>query len=111
MSHHTEPGVFAAGLHSRFGGGASFAQVGFYNDLNSSVGFISYIFMFMFIYDIFLFRLKGLCDNVDSGPEPFHDHELCFSLRAPNQTVSELDGADWQCRVWLMDWRFYWTNL
>lgn len=34
-----------------------------------------------------LHRLKGLCDNVDSGPEPFHDHEVCFSLQAPNQTV------------------------
>lgn len=34
-----------------------------------------------------LHRLKGLCDNVDTGPEPFHDHEICLSLRAPNQTV------------------------
>lgn len=33
-------------------------------------------------------RLKGLCDNVDTGPESFHDHEICFSLRTPNQTVS-----------------------
>lgn len=33
-----------------------------------------------------LHRLKGLCDNVDSGPESFNDHEVCFSLRAPNQT-------------------------
>lgn len=35
-----------------------------------------------------LHRLKGLCDNVDTGPEPFHDHEICLSLRTPNQTVS-----------------------
>lgn len=34
-----------------------------------------------------LHRLKGLCDNVDTGPEQFHDHEICLSLRAPNQTV------------------------
>jgi len=34
-----------------------------------------------------LHRLKGLCDNVDTGPESFHDHEICFSLRVPNQTV------------------------
>lgn len=33
-------------------------------------------------------RLKGLCDNVDSGPEQFQDHEICFSLRIPNQAVS-----------------------
>ncbi|XP_055308898.1 mediator of RNA polymerase II transcription subunit 18 [Sitodiplosis mosellana] len=32
-----------------------------------------------------LHRLKGLCDNVDSGPEQFQDHEICFSLRMPNQ--------------------------
>lgn len=32
-----------------------------------------------------LHRLKGLCDNVDTGPEPFHDHEVCMSLRTPNQ--------------------------
>uniref|UniRef100_T1H324 Mediator of RNA polymerase II transcription subunit 18 n=1 Tax=Megaselia scalaris TaxID=36166 RepID=T1H324_MEGSC len=30
-------------------------------------------------------RLKGLCDNVESGPQLFNDHELCLSLRAPNQ--------------------------
>lgn len=34
------------------------------------------------------FRLKGLCDNVDSGPEQFQDHEISFSLRMPNQAVS-----------------------
>ncbi|XP_026461705.1 mediator of RNA polymerase II transcription subunit 18-like [Ctenocephalides felis] len=32
-----------------------------------------------------LHRLRGLCDNVDSGPETFHDHEVCFSLRGPTQ--------------------------
>ncbi|KAJ6634809.1 Mediator of RNA polymerase II transcription subunit 18 [Pseudolycoriella hygida] len=37
-----------------------------------------------------LHRLKGLCDNVDAGPEPFHDHEVCFSLRAPNQATPTL---------------------
>lgn len=31
--------------------------------------------------EVLLHRLRGLCDNVDSGPETFHDHELCFSLR------------------------------
>lgn len=38
--------------------------------------------------DHLLHRLKGLCDNVDSGsagPESFNDHEICFSLRDPKQ--------------------------
>ncbi|CAH1119832.1 unnamed protein product [Phaedon cochleariae] len=34
--------------------------------------------------EVLLHRLRGLCDNVDSGPESFHDHELCFSLRIAN---------------------------
>lgn len=34
--------------------------------------------------EVLLHRLRGLCDNVDSGPESFHDHELCFTLRATN---------------------------
>lgn len=34
--------------------------------------------------EVLLHRLRGLCDNVDSGPESFHDHELCFTLRLPN---------------------------
>lgn len=38
--------------------------------------------------DHLLHRLKGLCDNVDSGPESFHDHEICFSLRDPKQTAN-----------------------
>ncbi|XP_055842334.1 mediator of RNA polymerase II transcription subunit 18 [Episyrphus balteatus] len=35
--------------------------------------------------DHLLHRLKGLCDNVDAGPEQFHDLEVCLSLRPPNQ--------------------------
>lgn len=35
--------------------------------------------------EVLLHRLRGLCDNVDSGPETFHDHEMCFNLRGPNQ--------------------------
>ncbi|KAF4524431.1 hypothetical protein B566_EDAN013714 [Ephemera danica] len=31
--------------------------------------------------EVLLHRLRGLCDNVDSGPETFHDHEMCFSIR------------------------------
>jgi mediator of RNA polymerase II transcription subunit 18 len=30
--------------------------------------------------DILLHRLNGLCDNVDTGPEKFHDHEIVYSL-------------------------------
>jgi len=33
--------------------------------------------------EVLLHRLRGLCDNVDSGPETFHDHEACFVLAAP----------------------------
>ncbi|KAJ8919821.1 hypothetical protein NQ315_006350 [Exocentrus adspersus] len=36
--------------------------------------------------EVLLHRLRGLCDNVDSGPESFHDHELCFTLRATNSS-------------------------
>lgn len=37
-----------------------------------------------FIKTLFIGRLKGLCDNVDTSPEPFHDLEVCMSLRQPN---------------------------
>ncbi|KAL1131798.1 hypothetical protein AAG570_011410 [Ranatra chinensis] len=30
--------------------------------------------------EVLLHRLRGLCDNVDSGPETFNDHEMCFSI-------------------------------
>ncbi|KAK9498292.1 hypothetical protein O3M35_002960 [Rhynocoris fuscipes] len=30
--------------------------------------------------EVLLQRLRGLCDNVDTGPEAFHDHEMCFSI-------------------------------
>lgn len=37
--------------------------------------------------EVLLHRLRGLCDNVDHGPEGFNDHEMSFSLRknAPNE--------------------------
>ncbi|XP_069676912.1 mediator of RNA polymerase II transcription subunit 18 isoform X1 [Periplaneta americana] len=31
--------------------------------------------------EVLLHRLRGLCDNVDSGPETFNDHEMCFSIQ------------------------------
>jgi len=31
--------------------------------------------------DLLLHRLNGLCDNIDSGPEKFHDQELVYTLR------------------------------
>uniref|UniRef100_A0A336LHT4 Mediator of RNA polymerase II transcription subunit 18 n=2 Tax=Culicoides sonorensis TaxID=179676 RepID=A0A336LHT4_CULSO len=34
-----------------------------------------------------LHRLRGLCDNVESGPENFSDYEVCFVLPLPNQQV------------------------
>ncbi|KAF7998011.1 hypothetical protein HCN44_009409 [Aphidius gifuensis] len=41
--------------------------------------------------EVLLHRLRGLCDNVDSGTETFHDHEMCFSIRKgppPEQPLS-----------------------
>lgn len=35
-------------------------------------------------FNVIIYRLKGLCDNVDTLPEPFHDLEVCMSLRQPN---------------------------
>lgn len=37
--------------------------------------------------EVLLHRLRGLCDNVDSGPEPFYDHEMCFSIRGGVQPL------------------------
>lgn len=58
--------------------------------------------------EVLLHRLRGLCDNVDSGPETFHDHEMCFSIRggtSPQPLLSlrvrrALDYQDmpWQLR-------------
>lgn len=31
--------------------------------------------------EVLLHRLRGLCDNVDSGPDQFHDLEMCFTIR------------------------------
>lgn len=59
--------------------------------------------------EVLLHRLRGLCDNVDSGPEQFHDHELCLTLRGntpvppmvlPLRVRRALDVPDapWQLR-------------
>ncbi|XP_019866479.1 mediator of RNA polymerase II transcription subunit 18 [Aethina tumida] len=60
--------------------------------------------------EVLLHRLRGLCDNVDSGPESFHDHELCFTLRANNPGTTsmalplrvrralDVQDAPWQLR-------------
>ncbi|XP_011193862.1 mediator of RNA polymerase II transcription subunit 18 isoform X2 [Zeugodacus cucurbitae] len=37
--------------------------------------------------DHLIHRLRGLCDTVDASPEPFHDLEVCLSLRQPTQTA------------------------
>ena len=31
--------------------------------------------------DLLLHRLSGLCDNIDTGPENFHDQDLVYTLR------------------------------
>ncbi|KAK7579804.1 hypothetical protein V9T40_000433 [Parthenolecanium corni] len=46
--------------------------------------------------DVLLERLRGLCDNVDSGFEQFHDQEMCFSIRdkaRPTIVRSSVDVA------------------
>ncbi|XP_034939774.1 mediator of RNA polymerase II transcription subunit 18 [Chelonus insularis] len=58
--------------------------------------------------EVLLHRLRGLCDNVDSGPETFNDHEMCFSIRRgppPDQPLylrvrRAMDHTDmpWQLR-------------
>lgn len=34
-----------------------------------------------------LHRLRGLCDNADSGYEMFHDHEMAYILRSPTSAA------------------------
>lgn len=59
--------------------------------------------------EVLLHRLRGLCDNVDSGPESFHDHELCLTLRGTNpgtpmvlplrvRRALDVPDAPWQLR-------------
>ncbi|XP_017886070.1 mediator of RNA polymerase II transcription subunit 18 [Ceratina calcarata] len=55
--------------------------------------------------EVLLHRLRGLCDNVDTGPETFNDHEMCFSIRGSEQPLllrvrRALDYQDmpWQLR-------------
>lgn len=40
--------------------------------------------------EVLLHRLRGLCDNVDSGPETFHDHEMCFSISNNPQAINRI---------------------
>ncbi|XP_065332912.1 mediator of RNA polymerase II transcription subunit 18 isoform X2 [Cloeon dipterum] len=40
--------------------------------------------------EVLLHRLRGLCDNVDTTLETFHDHEMCFSIRGPNNAQPAL---------------------
>ncbi|CAG2101486.1 unnamed protein product [Medioppia subpectinata] len=37
-----------------------------------------------------LHKLRGFCDNCDSSPETFHDHEMVFTIRAPNGSNTSL---------------------
>jgi len=40
--------------------------------------------------DSLLHRLNGLCDNVDTGPEKFHDHEIVYSLSMSSFTFVQM---------------------
>ena len=58
--------------------------------------------------EVLLHRLRGLCDNVDDGPETFYDHEMCFNLcmnQSGNTMVAlrvrralDVAEAPWQLR-------------
>lgn len=61
--------------------------------------------------EVLLHRLRGLCDNVDSGPESFNDHELSFILRGNSPSANtppilplrvrralDVPDAPWQLR-------------
>ena len=37
--------------------------------------------------DLNLLLYQGLCDAAESGPETFHDHEMCFSLNSSKFTI------------------------
>lgn len=40
--------------------------------------------------EVLLHRLRGLSDNVDSEPEKFHDHEMCFSIRRYSKDLKNI---------------------
>lgn len=46
--------------------------------------------------EVLLHRLRGLCDNVDSGPETFHDHEMCFSI---SKRIDHLLNNTFRCTL------------
>lgn len=33
--------------------------------------------------DVLIHRLQGLCDNIETGPETFRDHEMVFNMSVP----------------------------
>ncbi|XP_064635064.1 mediator of RNA polymerase II transcription subunit 18-like isoform X2 [Lineus longissimus] len=37
--------------------------------------------------DVLLHRLRGLCDNLETGPEMFHDHEMVYCMRGAGPPV------------------------
>ncbi|XP_074660346.1 mediator of RNA polymerase II transcription subunit 18-like [Tubulanus polymorphus] len=37
--------------------------------------------------DALLHRLRGLCDNLETGPETFHDHEMVYNMRGSGQPI------------------------
>ena len=45
-----------------------------------------------------LHKLRGFCDNCDSSPETFQDHEMVFTIRAANGSNTSLrvrKSMDW----------------
>ena len=42
--------------------------------------------------DVLKHRLRGLCDNVDSGQETFHEREMVFSIQGWQKTHASYLG-------------------
>jgi mediator of RNA polymerase II transcription subunit 18 len=65
--------------------------------------------------DVLLHRLRGLCDNVDSGPETFHDHEACFVLYGTSSAVQQAPPLTLRVRRAMDDphapWHLRYVNM
>ncbi len=46
--------------------------------------------------EVLLHRLRGLCDNAETNPETFLDHEMVFALRKYNKLdIEKTNNIGW----------------